>query len=528
MANAVDLAIRVTSDTTRAVAGLDQATAKTSKLGKAGALAGKLLVAGLAVGAAAAVKFANAAAQDQQEAAKLANALKTTTGATNAQVAATEKWITAQGKALGVSDGDLRPALSSLATATKDVSKAQDLASIAMDISARRGISLQSVSNKLAKAYSSGNVAALSAYGVAVKNADGTTKSLDQVTRNLAKTYSGAASSSAKTAAGQWQIAKVQASELGEQLGAKLIPFLLKAAQVGLTVVNWVSQHQTATTALVGTLGGLLAITWGVSKAMQAWAAVSKIAAAAQVLLNIAMSANPIGLIVIAIAALVAGLILAYKKSETFRNIVNGAFKGIAKVVGVVVNFIKAHWKTLLVILTGPIGLAVAMILKFRSKITGAFSAAIGFIKSKWKTILAILTGPIGLAVLAITKNWDKIKDGFNTVREKLASGARAARDVVVSAFNAMTSPIRTLIDLVQKLWDKLTNLPDLPDIPGVGRATTTGSTSTSTDPAYSTGLYPARTSVDVRLQLDAQKFLRAENARARVFGGGQVTVSLV
>jgi hypothetical protein len=60
-----------------------------------------------------------------------------------------------------------------------------------------------------------------------------------------------------------------------------------------------------------------------------------------QTALNLVMSANPIGLVVLAIAGLVAGLVVAYKRSETFRNIVNGAWLGIQTVVG-------AAWRTVI------------------------------------------------------------------------------------------------------------------------------------------------------------------------------------
>lgn len=54
--------------------------------------------------------------------------------------------------------------------------------------------------------------------------------------------------------------------------------------------------------------------------------------ALAQAALNTVMTANPIGLVVSALAALTAGLITAYNTSETFRNIVNGAFQSVANV----------------------------------------------------------------------------------------------------------------------------------------------------------------------------------------------------
>lgn len=54
---------------------------------------------------------------------------------------------------------------------------------------------------------------------------------------------------------------------------------------------------------------------------------------AVQWLLNIALSANPIGLIIIAIAALIAGIVLAYQRSETFRKVVDAAFRAVGAVV---------------------------------------------------------------------------------------------------------------------------------------------------------------------------------------------------
>lgn len=51
--------------------------------------------------------------------------------------------------------------------------------------------------------------------------------------------------------------------------------------------------------------------------------------AIAQGILNAVMSANPIALVVIAIVALIAIFIIAYKRSETFRNIVQGAFRAV-------------------------------------------------------------------------------------------------------------------------------------------------------------------------------------------------------
>ncbi|MCX6146052.1 MAG: hypothetical protein NTW25_02210, partial [Candidatus Kapabacteria bacterium] len=76
-------------------------------------------------------------------------------------------------------------------------------------------------------------------------------------------------------------------------------------------------------------------------------AAKTYIFSAAQTVLNLVMSANPLGLIVIAIGALVAGLILAYKNSETFRGIIDNLWKKIKEFLGVILDAASAVGKFL-------------------------------------------------------------------------------------------------------------------------------------------------------------------------------------
>jgi hypothetical protein len=73
----------------------------------------------------------------------------------------------------------------------------------------------------------------------------------------------------------------------------------------------------------------------------KAAAAGAKAWAATQWLLNAAMSANPIGLVILAIVALVAAVVIAYKNSETFRDIVNKAWKSVKDAISAVVTWFK-------------------------------------------------------------------------------------------------------------------------------------------------------------------------------------------
>ena len=189
-----------------------------------GALAGGAVVAGAAL-----VKFTQAAAEDEAAQVRLAKAAKNTAGATDKQVSSMERWISKQGEAKGVADDELRPALGNLLTATKDVGKAQDLAGLAMDVSAGSGKSLSTVSTALMKAQN-GQVSSLSRLGINVKDAEGKTISFREATKRMADTFGGQAKTKAETFQGQMDRLKVKFDETKESIGAKLLPILTKLA----------------------------------------------------------------------------------------------------------------------------------------------------------------------------------------------------------------------------------------------------------------------------------------------------------
>lgn len=141
----------------------------------------------------------------------------------------------------------------------------------------------------------------------------------------VTKDGSRAAGDFARTSGGlanQQKIAKAQFENLQTTIGTKLLPIVLRLTTAGLKMVDWMQKNSTVVKIGVGILGGLVAIIGSVI-------GVAKVYTAVQTALNIVLSANPIGLVIIAIAALVAGLIIAYKNSETFRNVVQTAFRAI-------------------------------------------------------------------------------------------------------------------------------------------------------------------------------------------------------
>lgn len=191
-------------------------------LGKVGAIAGGAMAAGVLAGGAALWKAGEAAADDAKGQNVLAGILKRTNGATKAQVAATEDWISKQSLATGVADDELRPALGKLLNAGIKSADAQKQLALAQDISTASGKDLATVTAAMAKG-AMGSTGALSKLGLKTKDAAGKALSYDKILKGAAKTMGGAAASAAETTAGKMQRLKVRFGELQETVGGGVI-----------------------------------------------------------------------------------------------------------------------------------------------------------------------------------------------------------------------------------------------------------------------------------------------------------------
>lgn len=194
---------------------------------------GKMAAAAFAAATAAAVAYAGklavdgvkAAIEDEAAQRRLAQALEAATGATTKQIAETEKFISQMQLATGVADTDLRNALGRLALSTNDLTKAQDLLSLALDISKARQIPLETVANALGKAYD-GQTTALARLGLGFSSAEVKGKSFSEIQDMLTKSFGGAASDAAQTYQGRIDRLKQAFAEFQEGIGYKLLPIL--------------------------------------------------------------------------------------------------------------------------------------------------------------------------------------------------------------------------------------------------------------------------------------------------------------
>jgi hypothetical protein len=219
-------------DLKRKLDGANNDVEKSSgKLQKFGTLAKGAFIAAAAAAAVYATKLAvdgvKAAIEDEQAQLRLASALKTATGATNAQIAATEEYILKTSLAVGVADDALRPALQRLAVATGSVERSQTLLNLALDVSKGSGKPLELVVEALGKAYE-GQQRKLGALGIGLTAAELKTMSFTDVTQKLTDLYGGAAARNADTFQGRIDRLKVGFSEAKEEIGAQLLPIIEK------------------------------------------------------------------------------------------------------------------------------------------------------------------------------------------------------------------------------------------------------------------------------------------------------------
>lgn len=196
---------------------------------------GKKAAAAFAVAAAAAVAYAGKLAIDGVKAAiedaaaqqRLATTLKSVTGATDEAIGSTEQFIGNLSRAFGVADDQLRPAYSRLAIATGSLKTANDSLSLALDIAAAKGISVETVANALGKAYE-GNTASLARLGVGLSSAEIKTLGLEGTIQKLSDTFGGSALAQSKTFEGQVARMNVAFDEFKETIGFALLPILQK------------------------------------------------------------------------------------------------------------------------------------------------------------------------------------------------------------------------------------------------------------------------------------------------------------
>lgn len=226
-----------------------------------------------------------------------------------------------------IGDDKMKPVLASLVATTQDYEKSMQLASLAADLARGKNMDLSAAASIVGKV-AEGNVSILKRYGITLdENATS-----EEALAELQKRFAGQAEAYGSTTKGQLESLSARIGDFREDMGSALGP-----AQMMLAMLPGMSAAYTAVGGAIGIVtGGTLAntaATIGHAVASGASTVATGAMTAAQWLLNAALSANPIGLVVIAIAALAAGVIWAYQNVGWFRDAVDNAFAVLRVVV---------------------------------------------------------------------------------------------------------------------------------------------------------------------------------------------------
>jgi hypothetical protein len=376
----------------------------------------------------AAGKFGKAAAEDQASAAKLAGQIERVTGATKDQLKENEKFIAQLELQTNILDTDLRPAMGKLVTATKDVTKAQELLQLATDISVATGKDLSTVTDALGKAYG-GNMTALQKLDPSLRDVIKSGADFDEVGKALADTFGGAAAAATETAEGKFKNLQIQMGNAQEAIGYLILPIVERLIPALQFVVDLISENTTAFTIIGGVIGVVAGAIVALNIAMKAYLGIKKALIIVQAVFNAILAANPVVLITIAVVALIAILIALQIRF----NIVGKAVEFLGMIFTHVKDAVLTAWNTLL----------------------GWFKALPGLIKTAFVVVFAILVGPYLLAYKLVLKVWDKVWGWFKELPGRLASAVATVFAILISPFRDVVNGMFNIgKDIVMKIVD--------------------------------------------------------------------------
>jgi len=199
-------------------------------------------------------------------------------------------------------------------------------------------------------------------------------------------------------------------------LGPALIIFG-KMSQGVSSIIKGYKDFSSVIGAVKTALAGQTAATLAHNIAQTAQAAVTKVVSVAQGALNAVMALNPIALIVIAVAALVAAFILLYNKCEWFRDGVNAIWGAIKTAFFTAFDAVKVF---------------------FTETIPGAFKAIVDFISNNWQALLLLLVNPFAGAFKLIYDNCEGFRNAVNNIIQNIKDFFQSLWDKIVEIFTGV------------------------------------------------------------------------------------------
>lgn len=198
-------------------------------------------------------------------------------------------------------------------------------------------------------------------------------------------------------------------------------------------------------------------------------AASAKVWAASQWALNAAMSANPIGLIILAIAALVAGIVIAYKKSDTFREIVDKAFAAVRSATSTLWSVVRP--------ILGHVGDAISavggIVTGLKQTVANAFGDIVAFIRGVPGKIKDLGSNFKDAGGALIGKIIEGIRDGAGFIGGIATSIWNGVKQMINGAIDAINSKLEFSFNThIPGVGTITVNPPDIPHLASGGIVT--------------------------------------------------------
>jgi len=238
---------------------------------------------------------------------------------------------------------------------------------------------------------------------------------------------------------------KVKASV--KKAGAALINFGKKAVSSAVTGIKSIGTNAKA--------AGVKLIAMGKAAAGKALGGIVKFAKGSMILLT-----NPIFLISVAIVAIIAGLVILYKRSEKFRKIANKAFGAVKKALVDALNWAKKNWPLLLAILTGPIGLLVFFVVKnfdkikkIAGKVWDGLKSGLSRVWAGVQVVWGLIIKGVKLSVAAVGAVLGFVWDVLKTSLELVWAGIQIVWDLIIAGVKVFISALGAVLGFV---WDVL------------------------------------------------------------------------
>lgn len=295
--------------------------------------------------------------------------------------------------------------------------------------------------------------------------------------------YFGSMDKASQTTAGKISTLKDDFNSALGSMTESLLPFVTSAVEKFSKLAKWFGNLDNDGKKMVLIFSGILAsigpisfaigklikVGTGISKivsVIKSWNLVTKAMTAAQWLLNVAMNANPIALIVTTIVGLIAIIVLLWTKCEWFREgvmtIITTIWNAIQSAMDFIISIFTTVFNLIWTIVQNYVNFWITVWATIFTVVSTVLTTIWNTIQTVFNFIWGIISGVINSIISAFQKVANVVKSVFTSVKNAISS-------LFSGVANILKAPINGLITLVNKVIKGLNKIK-MPDwVPAIG-----------------------------------------------------------